>query len=67
MDALKASLRVVLSNVRKVEIKTLGGARGRILLGNFNALQKFTQKQNYIKPCLIVYTFMQSHCDGNNY
>lgn len=38
MDALKASLRVVLAHIRQVEIKIVEGVRGGIRLGNFNTL-----------------------------
>lgn len=38
MDALKASLRVILAHIRQVEIKIVEGARGGIRLGNFNTL-----------------------------
>lgn len=40
MDALKASLRVVLAHVRQVEIKIVEGIGGGVGLGNFNELQK---------------------------
>lgn len=40
MDALKTSLRVVLAHVRQVKIKIVEGVRGRISLGNFNALRE---------------------------
>lgn len=43
MDALKASLRVVLAHIRQVEIKIIGGVWWRIGLGNFNALKKQTK------------------------
>ena len=38
MDALKASLRVVLAHIRQVEIKILEGVRGGVRLRNFNTL-----------------------------
>lgn len=38
LDALKASLRVVLAHIRQVEIKIVKGIRGRIGLWNFDAL-----------------------------
>lgn len=42
MDAIKASLRVVFSNIWQVEIKIVGGIRGRICPGYFNALKEST-------------------------
>lgn len=44
MDALKASLRVVLAHIRQVEIKIVEGVRGGVSLGNFNALWNNSHK-----------------------
>lgn len=40
VDALEASLRVVLAHVRQIKIKLVEGVRGGICLGYFNVLRQ---------------------------
>lgn len=51
MDALEASLRVVLAHVRQVEIKIVEGVWGGVCLGNFNVLQKKKTEKDLKTTC----------------